>query len=486
MPSFRQVGTFLAAIASRFFTATGTRVAAPAIEFKFDRAECLAGYASDSNGLELLGHLSINTSTVECRGLGVEVMAMSDGDRRIVSTSNSSRFAHEMREGLGWSLEAWLVFSNFSDCPTCKFRHLASIGLTKAQHDTECYLTSKMLLLQQNVGLTLVMQQKNGDNSECESSSATLLAIEWGLPVHVVFTGGGVDQEANSTRWYVNGIQLGVGSIDGDLPGTPWGGNVQGNLSLQLLSNAAATTNFASPAGSILLFAMYSRTLKESEVLQNFDAGLANTPPVADDITVIMNEDGATQDEYENPAMYMNDPMIPAVDLPIIVLSVTDMDQQFGFPGFDPSAEPALPRVFVDSLPSRGTLFGFNGTAIIHAPHQVPCDGCDGDYSVRYRPEKDSFSGLNRAYTSFTYSAVDGVTGDQSVNAGLVEIYVLPKNDPPVPVNMSATIFAGEVCTLFLAGLDADSSEGDSIVGAFLHQSPVYGSLFQVRFVKVF
>ena len=59
-------------------------------------------------------------------------------------------------------------------------------SLTEAQLDTECYLTSKMLLLQQNVGLTLVMQQKDGgDSEECESSSATLLAIEWGLPVHL-------------------------------------------------------------------------------------------------------------------------------------------------------------------------------------------------------------------------------------------------------------------------------------------------------------
>ena len=183
----------------------------------------------------------------------------------------------------------------------------------------------------------------------------------------------------------MSGIQLGVGDIDGHLLGTSWVPSE--DLSLQLLSNAAATTDFASPAGRILLFAMYNRTLKESEVLQNFAAGLANTPPVADDITVIMNEDGATQDEYENPAVYMNDPMIPAVDKPIIVLSVTDMDQQFGFPGFDPSTKPALPRVFIDSLSCRGTLFDFNGTDMVHAPHPVPCDGCDGDYSVRYRPE---------------------------------------------------------------------------------------------------
>ena len=283
----------------------------------------------------------------------------------------------------------------------------------------------------------------------------------------------------------MNGIQLGVGDIDGHLLGTSWVPSE--DLSLQLLSNAAATTDFASPAGGILLFAMYNRIiLKEIEVLHNFDAGLVNTSPVADDIMVIMNEDGATQDEYENPAVYMNDPVIPAVDKPIIVLSVTDMDQQFGFPGFDPLTKPALPRVFIDSLSCRGTLFDFNGTDMVHAPHQVPCDGCDGDYSVRYRPEKDSFSGLNRAYTSFTHNAVDGVTGNQSVVAGLAEIYALPKNAPPVPVNMSATIPAGEVCTLFLAGLDADSSEGDSIVGAFLHQSPVYGSLFQVRFVREF
>ena len=42
------------------------------------------------------------------------------------------------------------------------------------------------------------MQQKDGgDSEECESSSATLLAIEWGLPVHVVCTSGD-DEEVNS------------------------------------------------------------------------------------------------------------------------------------------------------------------------------------------------------------------------------------------------------------------------------------------------
>ena len=336
------------------------------------------------------------------------------------------------------------------------------------------------------------MMQRGYGDGKCENSSATLLALEWGLPVHVIFTSGD-GQEVNSatgnnatTHWYMNEIQLDVDDpVDWHMrEDTRWD-SLEG-LFIQMLSNTAATTNFASPAGSLLLSAMYNRTPNKSEVLQDSDAGLANTPPVAEDITVIVNEDGATQDEYENPAVYLNNPMIPALDLPIIVLSVTDMDQQFGFPGFDASAEPALPRIFIDSLPSRGTLFDFNGTAIIHATHQAPCDGCGGNHSVRYRPEKDSFSGRNRTYTSFTYNTVGSVTVDQSVVAGLVEIYVLPKNDPPGPVNMSATILAGEVCTFFLAGPDADSPEDDSIVGAFIHQSPAYGSRLQVRFVRYF
>ncbi|CAN0110240.1 unnamed protein product, partial [Ectocarpus sp. 6 AP-2014] len=71
------------------------------------------------------------------------------------------------------------------------------------------------------------------------------------------------------------------------------------------------------------------------------------------------------------------------------------------------------------------------------------------------------------------------VTGETSVVPGVVEIHVLPKNDPPVPGNVSARIQTGETL-LFLSGTDVDSTGGDAIVGFLIVDLPTHGVLYQV------
>ncbi|CAM9852427.1 unnamed protein product, partial [Sphacelaria rigidula] len=99
---------------------------------------------------------------------------------------------------------------------------------------------------------------------------------------------------------------------------------------------------------------------------------------------------------------------------------------------------------------------------------------------VRYRPVKDEFSAPNVTYTSFAYSAVDAVTGTPSVIPGIVTVYVLAKNDPPVPTNTSETVITGRENVLVLVGTDVDSSGGDVIEGAQIIDLPVHGVLYQV------
>lgn len=458
-------------------------------EFIFRREECLKGYASDSNNAGLFGELHINSSSVICKGLGVEAKPNILVDQRVVSTLDSSRFVEEIdnRRG-GWTFEIWAIFQNFSECPMCHSRQIASISTNEDMTKEDCSTTSNMVFLQTNLGQSVVMQDSTilADKS-CSTMEASSV-VDWGVPAHAVFTSTSSELQASSTSddpfhtarttcWYINGLQVGC---DWALnQASQW----QDGFYLQMLNDAVAVGSLnstsASSAGCVFLVAMYNRALSEAEVMQNFDAGLENSPPVAEDIVITINEDGEIGDHYDTPALYLQDPMVLALNLPVILLLATDIDQQVGFPGFD-AEKLVLPDVYIDSLPSKGTLHDVYGQPIKHVPHYV---AFDGGYPVRYRPYKDEYSGPKDVYTSFTYNAVDGVTGATSVVPGIVGIHVLPKNDPPLPSNISATIPTGETL-LFLGGTDVDSAAGDAIVGFLVVEPPSHGVLHQVSLVR--
>lgn len=461
------------------------RVADSTFEYTFSREECLNGYATDTQESAVFGNLNINTSAVTCKGLGVEAKPGIRGDQRIVSTLNASRFAAEFDTAdAGWTFETWATFQNFYDCPSCIIRHMLSIGsIDEDMVERGWAETSSISVLQENVEQSVAMRTSMGMATQYAQVAAGLV-IEWGLPVHVVFTSTTEGTDASSTsglafsaaRWYINGELAKVPDID---RGTvTW----QGDFHLQLLNDAVAVRSVpaenAAPSGSVFLVAMYNRPLNGSEVAQNYDAGLAHSPPVAEDIPVTIWEDGEIGDHYDNPGLYAQDPMVSASNLSIISLLVVDMDQTEGFPGFVEGAENLVAAVFIDGLPSRGTLFDIDGQEITVIPHHV---ALDGGYYVRYRPEKDEYSGPSDRYTSFTYTAMDSVTGEPSVVPGVVDIYVLPKNDPPVPNEVSATVTTGGEHTIFLNGTDVDSSNGDTIEGAVVVALPTYGVLYQVR-----
>ena len=469
MSSIWQIGALFAAASG---LSSAARVPNPTVEYLFNRAECLEGYARDSNQLELFGRLAIDHSKVKCMGVGVEAIKGGADGPGVISLRNSSRFAREMDKGQGWSLETWMILGDFSDCSSCTLRDMASIR-TMTEEENKCSKTSRLVLLQRHPEMTLLMRQGQGDDS-CHDSS-TLSAVDLGLPVHVVFTSERSDFDTSfdtymTTRWYING--MGIGSID-HVEHVSWNRHEDSYLTMLTNTTSMFDEDYASSGGSILLFALYNRTLGEGEVLQNFEAGLGNIAPVAEDVSVFINEDGATDQEY---------PVVAPEDLPTIVLLVTDMDEEVGFPGFNGAREPVPPEVFIDSLPNRGTLYDLNGTAISAVPHQLLHET---NFSVRYRPDKDGFSGPNRSYTSFTYSAIDGITGLSSAVSGRVDIYVLPRNDPPLPVSMSTMVLAGEANTILLDGVDVDSLDGDFIAGAVVQDLPTHGVLYQVCIFSV-
>lgn len=249
------------------------------------------------------------------------------------------------------------------------------------------------------------------------------LTIEWGLPVHVVFTTTTWGTDFSTVRWYINGELVKVIGVTGGT--VSW----QGGFYLQVLNDAVAVRSVpeenATPSGSVFLVAMYKRPLTGSEVAQNYDAGLGHSPPVAEDISVTIWEDGEIGEHYDNPGLYAQNPMVSASNLSIIYLLVVDLDQTEGFPGFVEGAKNLAAAVFIDGLPSRGMLSDIDREESTVIPHHV---ALDGGYYVRYRPEKDEYSGASYPYTSFTYTAVDSVTNEVSVVPGVVHIYVLPKS----------------------------------------------------------
>lgn len=462
------------------------RVTNSAFEYIFRRAECLQGYARDSNIANIFGDLRINSSSVACKGLGVEAVPNILVDERVVSASNSSRLAKEMDGGGDWTFEMWATFQNFSECPMCHSRHVASIGSTNENLTGEqCSTTSNLLLLQTNPGHSVAMAESTTSvDQTCNIQEAP--SIDWEVPTHAVFTSktsgfrsSSIGDDAIRTScWYINGLQVGCDVVLNQA--SQW----HAGFHLQILNDAVgvrsstSTSTSAASEGTVFLVAMYNRPLSDTEVTQNFDAGLENSPPIAEDVVVIINEDGEIGDHYDVPSLYLQDPMVPALNLPVILLVAEDIDQQVGFPGVDAGVELVPPSVYVASLPSRGTLHDINGQAIRNVPHFVMFD--DG-YPVRFRPDKDESSGLERVYTSFTYNAVDGVTGETSVIPGNVDIHVLPKNDPPLPSNTSTKVQTGETL-LFLGGTDVDSSDGDTIIGFLIVEPPTHGVLYQVRF----
>ena len=167
---------------------TAQRLADSLFDYTFRRAECLSGYARDSDtGAAVFGDLIINASAVTCKGLGVEAKPGAGVSHGIVSSLDSSRFVEEISSGDdGWTFEMWVTFANFSDCPSCERRHMAHIGTNGTFEGDACSPNADFFFLQQNSDNYVAIEGEKVDAS-CYSIPAAS-AFDWGVPVHVVFT----------------------------------------------------------------------------------------------------------------------------------------------------------------------------------------------------------------------------------------------------------------------------------------------------------
>lgn len=463
--------------------APALRVSDSLVEYKFSRADCLSGYAPDSsNRTSLFGYLNINTSSITCKGLGVEAKVGILANQRIVSSLNSSLFL-DILGGREFTFEVWASFEDFSECEKCSRRHIVSTSDTDDGLIPMRCNASNFLFFQTNDEHSVGVRVSTSEiSSDCRFTFANS-TIEWGVPTHVVFTvtdPGGVEDGTTTFRWYLDGLL--VYEDDLEVIGNSFTSGWLADFHLQLLGDIAvenpSDTSYAPPSGSIFLLAMYDRPLGSGEVAQNYEAGLQNSPPVAQDISAVINEDGEVGDHYDTPEYYLQDPMVPPLNLSTISLLVVDLDTEDGFPGFDAEREVVPSEVYIESLPSKGELFSISGQTISCVPYKV---FHDNGYAVRYRPVKDEFSAPNVMYTSFAYSAIDAVTGTPSIVPGIVTVHVLAKNDPPVPTNTSETVTTGRENVLVLVGTDVDGSGGDVIEEAQIIDPPVHGVLYQVR-----
>jgi len=207
-------------------------------------------------------------------------------------------------------------------------------------------------------------------------------------------------------------------------------------------------------------------------------------------------------DHSHDPTYYNN--VIPSTELPILTLDAVDFEDSMalGARGYLPSVfapgSHTYMHMFIISYPTKGALYYLNGTLISQS--QLPVmisrafiassngsdvngDGTRGEYvhGVRYRPRQNEHSEDDneqelQVYTSFAFTAVDGLTGEGSLETAVVNILVEAVNQPPLPrFNLTAVAMAGALIPIDLQGVDTDSS----IAYATITTSPAAGELFR-------
>jgi hypothetical protein len=87
--------------------------------------------------------------------------------------------------------------------------------------------------------------------------------------------------------------------------------------------------------GELIFFAIYNRTLSQSEVKQNFLAGLPNSLPVVISETIVVNEDGQQYlFDAVNGQIFYPDSILPLSAVSVIQLRIEDIDDKFYHPNF--------------------------------------------------------------------------------------------------------------------------------------------------------
>ena len=253
--------------------------------------------------------------------------------------------------------------------------------------------------------------------------------------------------------------------------------------------------------------AIYNRSLTASEVAQNYEAKLPDSPPVPISHRATVNEDGMSAAVRKDSSIYEGGVAVENLDY--ISLSASDQDEVEGYPNYNATDSVYRPMmVWVATLPTQAALYDYtNGTSLDSAPVQIPPvyeDLATGmvytqaeaialgsslsaslarSYRMRVRPAKDATSptdgsGNLKPMDNFTFYAVDGVTGVQSTDVATCHLVVSPMNDPPITQNFRVFVAAGVTTIIPFNSSDVDNTL--PFKNAYITKYPTNGVLMPV------
>lgn len=511
------------------------RVAGTVVEYPFRRQDCQQGIFPSlyQNPQAQLGSLLIQSPNINC--------LKSDGLSQFASSMNdvsrlSSLFARDTSNGnvTSYTIEFWMQLNANQTCNECE---IMSIGSTSSSSTSPSNLQvtfsgssgngtigfNGIINTPFSITVTFTTDSSASQDGGIVSkqfkrtvSSALIKDKIWRTNlVHVVILISScysvrldslsktlVSSYSISPQVYINGVANSGNNnqpyiISSSFEPTSWTpshhlnllrSNVGSSLSQPITSTASPT----SPSKVNLFYvAMYPRALSSVEILQNLNAGIPNSLPVVTSFTAIINEDGIVGNHYADP-QYFSQP-VPVFELASIQLVATDLDDTTMSPDYrNTSTGLVIQIVDVPDASTGGTLYRLDGTAIIRdvtsgligSTGLIYRNPVTGTYNVLFRPAWHQHSLLlqssppsYKVFTSFTYRAIDGITGLSSSDIASAGIIVLPVNQPPIPTSgLKGNSIAGALSQFSLSGSDIDSA----ITEAWITKLPSRGLLYRV------
>lgn len=455
--------------------------------FTFQRSQCLAGSIRDSSGggggggPGLLGPLLVAAPDESClptgdgvRGFAGSLEGDAAGGGQLASNATVGHWSALVQQSQAFSLELWLrpptVLPAQGTFLVASMDYPGSADSAPASGKPELGAVvedGKLLRVFMGDGQSFCSLEYDLANAPAESMLHAVTRCE-------VF-----DPSATSSGFvcvlYVNGQVASdvIGGCQLALPGTS-------RLFLYSVPSGMRMTASHVPwAGNVHVLALYDRALSSAEIKDRYNARVPNNRPVAADATLSVQKNGVVGSHYATPEYYVVP--VPALELPTLPLRALDADEDPGSPNYNGSAP--LHWIVLASLPSKGALYFLNGTAISATPMPVPriAPLPGDDYTsptayVRYCPLWNETS-APETYTSFTFMAVDGVTGLAS-DPATVSVVVTPTHSIPAAANITVRTLAG---VPIVVGLNGSAYDGAAIVNASITALPATGSLYQVH-----
>ncbi|KAM3568056.1 hypothetical protein VYU27_009811, partial [Nannochloropsis oceanica] len=337
------------------------RVSGEIILFVFDRDACLSGNIPDAlagpAGVEdedegpLLGSLAVQG--LFCRPTGNGITNNATGPRfieRVSSTETAERWGGLFSSTRTLTVETWLRYDALTANDTSTY------VIFSIDFPSTSTVAPDLGLIMQSGTLRVV----TGSTASTSVAGPSVKGIPAGN-LHVVYTcepDPFSEMGSHYCMLYVNGQPVNDGAIDVRITI-----NAQSRLFFFSEPEGMALRTSHPFRGNIYLWALYSRVLSPAEVTQNYNARVPNSRPIALAATHIVQENGEVGTHYDTPEYYLAP--VPVSELVILTLEVLDGDHDTSSPNYNSSIQVmTMPLFYLATLPTRGTLYYLNGTAI--------------------------------------------------------------------------------------------------------------------------